>query len=70
MRLQASVKALEELEQTAVAFDEIKTHLEVVEAVSAQAGDMLRDASVRLLIQSITVLQVIVKMKRASRLRG
>ncbi|KAL1689301.1 hypothetical protein GGG16DRAFT_58165 [Schizophyllum commune] len=65
----ASVKALEELEQTAVAFDEIKTHLEVVEAVSAQAGDMLRDASVRLLIQSITVLQVIVKMKRASRLR-
>ncbi|KAI5889921.1 uncharacterized protein SCHCODRAFT_02507568, partial [Schizophyllum commune H4-8] len=69
MIVSASVKTLEEHDQIASAFDEIRTQLQVVEAVSMQAEDLLRDASIRLLIQSITVLQVIVKMKRSGRLR-
>ncbi|KAL1658065.1 hypothetical protein GGF50DRAFT_68004 [Schizophyllum commune] len=65
----ASEKTHEELEQIAGTFDEIKTHSQVVEAVSMRQGDLLHDASVKLLIQLIAVLQVIVEMKRAGRLR-
>ena len=63
------MRAPEELDQVGDAFDEIKTHLVVVDAVAARAGNLLRSASVRLLVQLITVLGVIVKTRRSGRLR-
>ncbi|KAI5834919.1 hypothetical protein K523DRAFT_329266 [Schizophyllum commune Tattone D] len=68
--VQACVKTHEELAQVGTALDEIKMHLRVVEAVAAsQPGDLLRDASVKLLAQIVSVLAAIVKMTREGRLR-
>ncbi|KAL1684939.1 hypothetical protein GGG16DRAFT_106676 [Schizophyllum commune] len=68
--VQACVKTHEELAQVGTALDEIKTRLRVVEAVVAsQPGDLLRDASVKLLAQVMSVLAAIVKMTREGRLR-
>ncbi|KAL1728411.1 hypothetical protein EV714DRAFT_215158, partial [Schizophyllum commune] len=68
--LSACVKTHEELAQVGTALDEIKMHLRVVEAVVAsQPGDLLRDASVKLLAQVVSVLAAIVKMTREGRLR-
>ncbi|KAL1706150.1 hypothetical protein EV121DRAFT_202067 [Schizophyllum commune] len=68
--LSTCVKTHEELAQVGTALDEIKMHLRVVEAVVAsQPGDLLRDASVKLLAQVVFVLSAIVKMTREGRLR-
>ena len=68
--VQACVKTHEEFAQVWTALDEIKMHLRVVEAVAAsQPGDLLRDASVKLLAQVVSVLAAIVKMTREGRLR-
>ncbi|KAI5900386.1 uncharacterized protein SCHCODRAFT_02674819 [Schizophyllum commune H4-8] len=66
----ACVKTHEELAQVGTALDEIKMHLRVVEAVvGSQPGDLLRDASVKLLAQIVSVLAAIVKVTREGRLR-
>ena len=68
--VQACVKTHEELAQVGTALDEIKRHLRVVEAVVAsQPGNELRDASVKLLAQVVSMLAAIVKMTREGRLR-
>ena len=46
------------------AFDEIKVHLRVVEIVTAHPGRLLYDSSIELLAQIITVLGVVMQMRR------
>ena len=46
------------------AFDEIKVHLRVVEIVAAHPGRLLYDSSIELLDQIITVLGVVIQMRR------
>ncbi|KAL1712297.1 hypothetical protein EV715DRAFT_213909 [Schizophyllum commune] len=60
----ATVQAHEEYEQITNAFKEINAHLRVVEIVAAQDGRLLYDTSIELLIQVITVLGVIIRMRR------
>ena len=60
----ATVKAHEEFELMTDAFDEIKVHLRVVEIVAAHPGRLLYDSSIELLAQIITVLGVVMQMRR------
>ncbi|KAL1712204.1 hypothetical protein EV715DRAFT_180798, partial [Schizophyllum commune] len=57
-------QAHEEFELITDAFNEIRVHLQVVEIVAAHPGRMLYETSVELLVQVLTVLAVIMKMKR------
>ena len=61
---QATVEAQEEFELMTDAFDEIKVHLRVVEIVAAHPGRLLYDSSIELLAQIITVLGVVMQMRR------
>ncbi|KAL1725755.1 hypothetical protein EV714DRAFT_191992, partial [Schizophyllum commune] len=60
----ATVEAQEEFELMTDAFDEIKVHLRVVEIVAAHPGRLLYDSSIELLAQIITVLGVVMQMRR------
>ncbi|KAL1725754.1 hypothetical protein EV714DRAFT_277198 [Schizophyllum commune] len=60
----ATVEAHEEFELMTDAFDEIKVHLRVVEIVAAHPGRLLYDSSIELLAQIITVLGVVMQMRR------
>ncbi|KAI5822929.1 hypothetical protein K523DRAFT_377051 [Schizophyllum commune Tattone D] len=66
----ASIKTHEEMDQIGDAFDEIKRHLQVVDVVvGSQCGDLLYDASTKLLVQLIIVLATILKTWRDGHLR-
>ncbi|KAL1703968.1 hypothetical protein EV121DRAFT_163623, partial [Schizophyllum commune] len=60
----ATVEAHEEFELMTDVFDEIKVHLRVVEIVAAHPGRLLYDSSIELLAQIITVLGVVMQMRR------
>ena len=58
------------MDQIGDAFDEIKRHLQVVDVVvGSQCGDLLYDASTKLLVQLIIVLATILKTWRDGHLR-
>ncbi|KAL1711748.1 hypothetical protein EV715DRAFT_278361 [Schizophyllum commune] len=66
----ASIKTHEEMDQIGDAFDEIKRYLQVVDVVvGSQCGDLLYDASTKLLVQLIIVLATILKTWRDGHLR-
>ncbi|KAL1742741.1 hypothetical protein HDZ31DRAFT_65691 [Schizophyllum fasciatum] len=67
--VKAALAVQEEFEAVSEAFDGIHSHLQVVEYV-ADAHPLLREASVKLLVQILVVLGVISKMRKEGRLRA
>lgn len=61
---QVYIRTHEEHEQIVDAFDEIRNHLQIIEAVGANSRQCLHGANVKLLAQILNVLGVIVRLRR------
>ncbi|KAL1714369.1 hypothetical protein EV715DRAFT_209739 [Schizophyllum commune] len=59
-----AIKSHEEFEQISDAFGEIHNHLQVVQVVLTQPESLIHEASVKLLIQILTVLGEILKLRK------
>uniref|UniRef100_D8QAM6 Fungal STAND N-terminal Goodbye domain-containing protein n=2 Tax=Schizophyllum commune (strain H4-8 / FGSC 9210) TaxID=578458 RepID=D8QAM6_SCHCM len=64
MIIHVYIRTHEEHEQIVDAFDEIRNHLQIIEAVGANSRQCLHGANVKLLAQILNVLGVIVRLRR------